>query len=85
MLQDIYDKAPSLISQLEQNSIVTKNMLSATTGLNNEELNRQLNRLTQGLFIKVVNFDILPTERFRLTLNKIERNTKIPQLGVIDV
>ena len=33
----------------------------------------------------VVNFDILPTERFRLTLNKIERNTKIPQLGVIDV
>lgn len=85
LLQDIYDKAPSLISQLEQNSIVTKNMLSATTGLNNEELNRQLNRLTQGLFIKVVNFDILPTERFRLTLNKIERNTKIPQLGVIDV
>ena len=53
--------------------------------INNEELNRQLNRLTQGLFIKVVNFDILPTERFRLTLNKIERNTKIPQLGVIDV
>ena len=85
LLQDIYDKTPSLISQLEQNSCVTKNMLSATTGLTNEELNRQLNRLTQGLFIKVINFDILPTERFRLTLNNIERNTKIPMIGVMDV
>ena len=56
-------------------------MLAATTGLGNEELNRTLNRLTKGLFIRVSNFEISPTERFRLTLAKLERNTHINPLG----
>ena len=58
-------------------------MLQATTGLSNEELNRTLNRLTKGLFIKVNNFEITPTERFRLTLLNIERNTHINPIGEV--
>ena len=81
LLQDIWNKTPGIVQQLEQYASVTKNMLAATTGLGNEELNRTLNRLTKGLFIKVSNFEISPTERFRLTLAKIERNTHINPLG----
>ena len=83
LLQDIWNKTPAIVQQLEQYASVTKNMLAATTGLGNEELNRTLNRLTKGLFIKVSNFEISPTERFRLTLAKIERNTHINPIGEV--
>ena len=81
LLQDIWNKTPGIVQQLEQYASVTKNMLSATTGLGNEELNKTLNRLTKGLFIQVSNFEIIPTERFRLTLSTIERNTHINPIG----
>lgn len=83
LLQDIWNKTPGVVQQLEQYASVTKNMLAATTGLGNEELNRTLNRLTKGLFIKVSNFEISPTERFRLTLAQIERNTHINPIGEV--
>lgn len=83
LLQDIWNKTPGIVQQLEQYASVTKNMLAATTGLGNEELNRTLNRLTKGLFIKVTNFEICPTERFRLTLAQIERNTHINPIGEV--
>lgn len=83
LLQDIWNKTPGIVQQLEQYASVTKNMLAATTGLGNEELNRTLNRLTKGLFIRVSNFEISPTERFRLTLAQIERNTHINPLGEV--
>lgn len=81
LLQDIYVKCPSLILQLEQCASATKNMLSAATGLSNDDLNKALNRLTRGLFIKFANHDIIPTERFRLGLAKIEKNTQVKRLG----
>ena len=83
LLQDIWNKTPGIVQQLEQYASVTKNMLNATTGLGNEELNRTLNRLTKGLFIRVSNFEIVPTERFRLTLANINRNTHISPIGEI--
>lgn len=83
LLQDIWNKTPGIVQQLEQYASVTKNMLAATTGLSNEDLNRTLNRLTKGLFIRVSNFEISPTERFRLTLAKIERNTHINPIGEV--
>ena len=81
LLQDVYNKAPALIQALEQAASVTKNMLAAATGLENADLNRQLNKLTKGLFIKIENFDIQPTERFRLTLANINRHTHVAALG----
>lgn len=80
-LQDIYNKHPSLVLQLEQMSSATKNMLGAGSGLNNDDLNKALNRLSRGLFIKFENYDIIPTERFRLGLAKINRNTHVSRLG----
>ena len=81
LLQDIYTKSPSLVLQLEQCASATKNMLSAATGLSNDDLNKALNKLTRGLFIKFANHDIIPTERFRLGLAKIEKNMSVRRLG----
>ena len=81
LLQDLYAKSPSLILQLEQCASATKNMLSAATGLSNDDLNKALNRLTRGLFIQFANHDIIPTERFRLGLAKINKNINVKRLG----
>ena len=56
-------------------------MLGAGSGLNNDDLNKALNRLASGLFIKFDAHDIIPTERFRLGLAEIDRKTYVPRLG----
>lgn len=80
-LQEIYNRSPSLVMQLEQSSRTSKNMLSAATGLTNDELNRVLNRLTSALFIRFSNHEIIPTERFRLGVARINRATFVPRVG----
>lgn len=80
-LQDIYTKFPALIIQMEQNTTTTKQTLSATTGLVMEELNKALARLTSGLFIRFSNYNIIPTERFRLGLSQINRETIPRRVG----
>lgn len=80
-LQDIYDKNPMLVLQLEQCSTTSKNILAAATGMTAEELNKALNRLTKTLFIKFHNHEIIPTERFRIGLGKINRKTYAPKVG----
>lgn len=80
-LQDIYDRFPALVLQLEQSSRAGKQMLGSATGLGSEELNRALNRLSKGLFIQFSNYDILPTERFRIGLAQINRSSSINRVG----
>lgn len=81
LLQDIYMKAPSLVLQLEQSAATNRNMLAAATGMTNDELNKMLMLLTRGLFIRYKIHDIMPTERFRLGMTKINRNTTALRLG----
>jgi hypothetical protein len=81
LLQEIYMKQPSLVLQLEQCATTNKNMLSAATGLTNDELNKMLMLLTKGLFIRYQTHDIVPTERFRLGMTQINRNTRALRVG----
>ena len=80
-LQDIYDRNPSLVLQLEQTASASKNMLGGATGLNNDELNKALQNLAKGLFIRFTNHEVIPTERFRLGVARINRNTITRRLG----
>jgi hypothetical protein len=80
-LQDLYTKYPGLILQLEQESATNKNVLGASAGLSNDDLNKALNRLTKALFIRYSNHEIIPTERFRLTLAQINREIFAERLG----
>ena len=84
-LQNIYNKYPMLIIQLEQCATTTKNVLAAATGLTTEELNKALNLLTKALFIKFNNYEIIPTERFRLGLGHLERKTFATKVGELNV
>lgn len=79
-LQNIYNSHPSLIMQLEQSSAITKNTLAAVTGMNNDDLNKALNLLTRSFFIRFIKYDIVPTERFRKGLIKIERKTRVNKI-----
>jgi Mg2+ and Co2+ transporter CorA len=80
-LQDLYNKFTNMILHLEQSSTTSKNTLAAATGLTNDELNKALNILSKCLFITFENHEIVPTERFRLGLNQINRDTVIRGVG----
>lgn len=80
-LQDIYTKFPALILQLEQYASASKQTLAATSGLTNDDLNKALARLTSGLFIRFSNYDIMPTERFRLGIAKVNKATVAKRVG----
>ena len=80
-LQDIYNKYPALVLQLEKTAVASKNMLSSASGLSQDDLNKALSRLTKGLFIQYQGYDIRPTERFRKTMVLINRNTYTARVG----
>ena len=80
-LQDIYMKEPMLVLQLEQRSTISKQVLATVTGMEQRDLNAMLSRMTRLRFVKHQGFDIIPTERFRRGLSKIERETYAPRLG----
>ena len=81
LLQDVYMKHPTLVLQLEQCSQTSKNMLGAATGLDNDALNKALTILMRGLFIRFSNHDIVPTERFRLGVARLQRDTRVLRVG----
>jgi DNA replicative helicase MCM subunit Mcm2 (Cdc46/Mcm family) len=80
-LQLIFNKYPGLVLQLEQSVEITKTMLESTTGLESQDIRKGLQLLTRSYFIKVDSTTIKPTERFRLTINRINRNTQIGRIG----
>ena len=81
LLQTIFDKYPMLVMQLEQSAGITKNILGSATGLGTEALNAATNLLAKGLFIKFSNYEMIPTERFRLGVNQINQDTYVERLG----
>lgn len=84
LLQSIYTQAPGVVLHLEQEHKTSKPMLSASSGLNNDQINRVINQLIQGMFVKLAGNDIIPTERFRLTMPNIKRNTIIKKVGEVN-
>ena len=82
-LQLIFNKYSGLVLQLEQQREITKAMLESTTGLEQQEIRKGLQLLTRSYFIKVDNTTITPTERFRLTINKINKGTIVGRIGEI--
>lgn len=82
-LQNLYLLYPGLVLQLEQCSSATKNMLGAGSGLGNDDLNSALNALSRNLFVRFQNHDIIPTERFRIGMGRIERNFHAKKIGEI--
>jgi hypothetical protein len=83
-LQELYQQNPSMLLQLERLSRTNKQNLMAATGLDTEMYNKMMQKLTQGLFITYEGYDILPTQRFRLGMSKINRAGTIHRVGEYD-
>ena len=84
LLQELYNQNPSILLQLERLSSTNKQNLMAATGLDAELYNKFMQRLTQGLFIQFEGYDIIPTQRFRLGMSKINRAGVIHRIGEHD-
>ena len=84
LLQDLYTHNPSMLLQLERLSKTNKQNLMAATGLDTELYNKFMQRLVKGLFIQFEGYDIIPTQRFRLGMSKINRASVINRIGEHD-
>lgn len=80
-LEAIYMRQSALLIMLEQEASSTRNTLMAASGLNNDLYNSVMNQLIRGSFVKLVNSNILPTERFRLGMSRINRDGVIRRVG----
>ena len=81
LLNELYIGTPSLLLQLNQNSASNRTNLMAATGLKQDDFNNVMNKLVRGLFVRYQGNEIVPTERFRLGMNKINRNTYVTRVG----
>lgn len=84
LLQELYNQNPSIILHLERLTKTNKQNIIAATGLDTEMYAKFMQRLTQGLFIQFEGYDIIPTQRFRIGLAKIDRAGTIHKLGEYD-
>lgn len=84
LLQDLYNQNPAILLQLEKISSTNKQTLMAATALDADMYNKFMQRLTQGLFITYEGYDIVPTQRFRLGMSKINRKGVIRKVGEYD-
>lgn len=81
LLQKLYNMNPTLILHLENESETSRNNLQALSGSDMKEFSQFVSNLVSGLFIKIKNYTIYPTERFRKGMKRINRKTKIETLG----
>jgi hypothetical protein len=82
LLTDIAIKYPSVIQHLEMNASTTRNSLAAVAGLSSDEINKVVNNLVKGFFVRISEHSILPTERYRMTLKRVNReNLRVRRLG----
>lgn len=81
LLQGLYLKSPAMLQHLEVATTTSKNALQAATGLTNDEYNSVMNQMISGMFVIFSKYDILPTERFRLGMARINRNTRVTRVG----
>lgn len=81
LLQELYLKAPNLLTVLAQSSISTRNNLQTATGMGHDEFSKVMAKLVRGFFVTYKNYDIVPTERFRLGMNQINKTMVVARVG----
>ena len=82
ILQEVFDKNAAFVLHLEQVPSTSKNALQAASGMENTEYNFQMNKLVSSMFVKFSKYDIIPTQRFRLGVARINRR-RATRLGDI--
>jgi hypothetical protein len=81
LLQELYIKVPQLLIMLEQETRPSRNSLMAAVGLDANSYNGFMSQLIRGSFVKLNGMDVLPTERFRLGMARINRSGSLTRIG----
>lgn len=81
LLQELFIKVPALLLTLEQEARPSRNTLMAAAGMDVKDYNIQIGNLVRGSFIRLNGNDVIPTERFRLGMAKINRATNLQRVG----
>ena len=76
LLEKLWIESSATLMHLENASRTQIRNIEAVSGIDRNELNRMLNRLSTGYFIRFDRNDILPTEKFRRSMEKIDRTKK---------
>ena len=84
-LQTLYNMNPTLILHLENESETSRNNMQALSGTDMKEFSTFVSHLVSALFIRIKNHTIYPTERFRKGMKLINRKTKIPKIGRLNI
>ena len=76
-LQELYAKNSTMLSFLENTNGVTRPTLRDISGTDNEEFSIVLNEMARLYLFKWAGNSLIPSERFRRGMQKINRNIKV--------
>jgi hypothetical protein len=79
-LQGLYNTHPVMLKQLEMSTEMAVRDLQMISGLDQKEFMRVIGTLVGCDFISYGS-KIIPTQRFRMSMNMIDRHTYLPRLG----
>lgn len=82
-LQDLYTKNSTMFNFLEMTSGVPRATLRDVAGLDNTEFSILLNEMARLYLFKWSGNNLIPSERFRNGLSRINRNVKVERGAVI--
>lgn len=82
VLNDLWQQSSAILLHLEAASKVTQRNLQISSGLDHITFSEIINRLTMNSFIRFDGHDIVPTEKFRKTMETITREDKTPFINV---
>lgn len=74
VLKNMYAKVPQLLITLEREARPSKTTLMASTGLAQDEYNGCMSMLIRSSFVKLQGSDVLPTERFRKGMSRLNKD-----------
>jgi len=84
LLQDMYSSNSSLLNELNKTAGISRQALFAISGIDSLAFSRIINKLVSNFFITFNSYDIIPTEKFKKAMNKIDRSkNKSNEPGII--
>ena len=83
ILQNLYNKNSTLMKELEGSSETTRANLEIVSGYDRNEFSAFMHEMVRKDFILIKAHSIIPTERFRVGMKRIDRNPRIEIQGAI--
>jgi predicted transcriptional regulator len=80
-LQGMYNSHAVLLQQLEMSTEMSQRDMQMMSGLDQKEFTKVMNQLVQYSFITFPNAKALPTQRFRMAMNQINKGVYMKKVG----